>query len=96
MSTFTLYEIKTEPEDVSVSDERLRVPGIRAHITADGVTYHGTVIPPEGDSITCWVDNRLLGLPRTVLLELGDRAQMGADDQFEVPVWTIDSDEDAS
>lgn len=69
------YDIKIEHCDVTVSDERTNVPGIRVFVTEpDGRRVHGTIIPPEGDSMDCWVERSLLDLPRSLLLELGDDA----------------------
>lgn len=64
------------PENISVSDERGCVPGIRWDArTSDGTYLHGgTAIPEEGNSRDCWLatddDGGVGEIPSCIVCEL--------------------------
>ena len=51
-----LATITFTPADIDVSDDRGRVFGSLIHLDIGGDLYAGTMIPPEGTSIDCWLD----------------------------------------
>jgi hypothetical protein len=87
------WMLRYEPEDVEVSDERGTVAGARVWATDQpGASIEGTVIPPEGDGVDCWVSpGDLLALTDDAALvdALAEAAREGAagrDGRLEVEV----------
>ena len=68
--------IQYQPAMVGVSDERGEVAG--AKVTMGGQS--GTVIPPEGDSLDCWMPSEFvrMGLSRCAVDAIASCALRGA------------------
>jgi len=88
--------IISTPADVPVLDDRRTVRGGSVVVTVGGVVFaSGSVIPPEGTSLDCWVDASFLAAPEG-MYEWVEVLEMAAtDDEPFVVRFEWDTDTDA-